>query len=67
MKKGLQISKSKGAFTVGLLGNGGGDIGKIVDLSIIIDSSSTPRIQECHRIIYHIICELVEYELSKNE
>lgn len=67
VKKGLQISKSKGAFTVGLLGNGGGDIGKIADLSIIIDSSSTPRIQECHRIIYHIICELVEYELGKNE
>jgi D-sedoheptulose 7-phosphate isomerase len=67
VKKGLQMSKNKGAFTVGLLGNGGGNIRKIVDISIIVDSSSTPRIQECHRTIYHIICELVEFELSKNE
>ena len=67
VKRGLQVSKEKGAFTVGLLGNDGGIIGKMVDLAVIVDSSSTPRIQECHRIIYHIICELAEQELSKRE
>ncbi len=65
VKRGIQVAKEKGACTVGLLGNDGGIIGKIVDYSIIVNSSSTPRIQECHRIIYHIICELVEEELSK--
>jgi len=65
VRRGLETSKEKGAFTVGLLGNDGGIIGKMVDLPIIVDSSSTPRIQECHRIIYHIICELAEQELSK--
>jgi len=35
-------------------------IGKICDVSIIINSSLTPRIQEAHRTIYHIICEEVE-------
>ena len=64
VKNGLMISKKMGAVTVGLLGSRGGTIGKICDISIIIDSSSTPRIQEAHRTIYHIICEEVEKEFK---
>ena len=65
---GLVTAKKNGAITLALLGNGGGEIKKIVDLSIIVNSSSTPRIQEVHRIIYHIICEQIEKELfEKNE
>jgi D-sedoheptulose 7-phosphate isomerase len=45
------------------LGNKGGKIKNFVDISIIVDSSSTPKIQEAHRVIYHIICELVEKNL----
>ena len=60
VKNGLIKSKKKGAHTIGLLGNKGGSIKNIVDVSIIIDSTSTPRIQEAHRTIYHIICDLVE-------
>ena len=60
VKKGLTASKKLGAITIGLLGSKGGSIGKICDVSIIINSSSTPRIQEAHRTIYHIICEEVE-------
>jgi len=59
---GLITSKKIGANTIGLLGNNGGDIKNIVDLPIIVDSTSTPRIQEVHRVIYHIICEQVERE-----
>ena len=66
VKNGLMISKKMGAVTIGLLGSRGGTIGKICDISIIIDSSSTPRIQEAHRTIYHIICYLVEKEFEKN-
>ena len=33
---------------------------ELIDIPIIVESSSTPRIQEAHRTIYHIICELVE-------
>tara|TARA_B110000263_G_scaffold161415_1_gene140326 strand:+ start:2733 stop:3332 length:600 start_codon:yes stop_codon:yes gene_type:complete len=65
VKNGLIISKKMGAVTVGLLGSRGGTIGKICDISIIIDSSSTPRIQEAHRTIYHIICEEVEKEFKE--
>lgn len=62
VKKGLMVSRKKGAITIGLLGNKGGTIGKICDISIVVKSSSTPRIQEAHRTIYHIICEEVEKE-----
>ncbi|MDC0451478.1 D-sedoheptulose 7-phosphate isomerase [Nitrosopumilus sp.] len=61
---GLDEAKKNGAYTIGLLGNNGGAIRKIVDLSLIVDSSNTARIQETHRVIYHIICDLVEKELS---
>ncbi len=64
---GLITSKNKGAITIGLLGNGGGKIKDIVDIAIIVNSSSTPRIQEVHRVIYHIICELVEQKMSKRK
>ncbi len=57
---GLKSAKSKNAKTISILGNNGGKIKNFSDISIIVNSSSTPRIQEVHRIIYHIICELVE-------
>ena len=64
---GLKTAKKFGAKTIGLLGNKGGKISKIVDISIIIPSNSTPRIQEAHRTVYHIICELVEDSISSNK
>ena len=57
----IKIIQRKNAKTIGLLGNGGGLISKFVDIPIIVDSSSTPRIQEVHRVIYHVICDLVEH------
>ncbi len=65
VKKGLEAAKKKGAITIGLLGSKGGTIKKLVDIPIIVNSSSTPRIQEVHRTIYHIICDNVEKILSK--
>lgn len=65
VKKGLETAKKKGAITIGLLGSKGGIIKKLVDISIIVNSSSTPRIQEVHRTIYHIICDMVEKNLTK--
>jgi D-sedoheptulose 7-phosphate isomerase len=65
--EGLMSAKNKQAKTIGLLGNKGNLMENIVDIPIIVDSNSTDRIQEVHRIIYHIICELVEKELSANQ
>ena len=65
VRKALLVSKKKGAYTIGLLGNRGGTIKKIVDAPLVVESNSTPRIQEAHRVIYHIICERVEEILEK--
>ena len=66
VKKGINTSKKNGAVTIGLLGNNGGSIKKCVDIPIIVNSTSTPRIQEVHRTIYHIVCEIVEKELVES-
>ena len=63
VKKGINTSKKNGATTIGLLGNKGGTIKKFVDIPLIVNSASTPHIQEVHRIIYHVICEIVEKNL----
>ena len=65
--KGLRTSRKNGGLTIGLLGNKGGKIKNIVDISLIVKDSSIPRIQEAHRVIYHIICEIVEEELARIE
>ena len=46
--------------TVGLTGGGGGQLGPLSDHLLAIPSSDTPRIQECHMLLGHTICELVE-------
>ena len=61
---GLKISKRNGCKTIGFLGNGGGKIKDIVDVAVIVNSNSTPRIQEVQRIIFHIICDLAEQDLT---
>jgi D-sedoheptulose 7-phosphate isomerase len=49
-----------GLKTVGLTGGEGGDLARIVDFALVVDSSSTPRIQETHIIIGHVLCEMVD-------
>ena len=61
---GFNTAKNYGGFTISLLGSDGGELKKISDLSIIVPSTSTPRIQESQRIILHIICEIVEEYFS---
>ncbi|MEA3493698.1 MAG: D-sedoheptulose 7-phosphate isomerase [Candidatus Margulisiibacteriota bacterium] len=61
--EGLEKAKELGCKTVGLLGCGGGRIAEVADLSITIPSKDTPRIQESHITIGHIICGLIEEEL----
>ena len=63
VKKGINASKKNGAITIGLLGNKGGSIKKCVDIPLIVDATETSHIQEVHRIIYHVICEIVENKL----
>ncbi len=58
--RAVNKANSIGAFTIGLLGNEGGRLKEAVNLSIIIPSNDTARIQEVHITIGHIICEIIE-------
>ncbi len=60
----IKTAKMKGAKTIGLTGGNGGKLAEVADLGLIVPSESTPRIQEAHITIGHIICELVEMELA---
>ncbi len=60
----LKFAQKKNVSIIGLLGNKGGKIKKFTDVSLVVNSSSTARIQEVHRVIYHIICEIVEQKLA---
>ena len=63
----VKAARRKRATTIGLTGSGGGKLKGLANLCIIIPSNSTPRIQEAHITIGHIICSLVEKELFGDE
>ncbi|NQU16783.1 MAG: D-sedoheptulose 7-phosphate isomerase [Candidatus Saganbacteria bacterium] len=59
----IETGKKIGTKSIGLLGCGGGRIAPVVDLNLTVPSDDTPRVQEAHITIAHIICELVEGEI----
>jgi D-sedoheptulose 7-phosphate isomerase len=61
--KAFEVAKEMRMKTVALTGNDGGVHAKIADLSLIVPSTSTPRIQEIHILVGHILCEMVEHQL----
>jgi D-sedoheptulose 7-phosphate isomerase len=61
--KALEVCKEKGIITIGLTGVTGGKMNDLCDLCIKVPSPETPRIQEAHILIGHIICCIVEEEI----
>jgi D-sedoheptulose 7-phosphate isomerase len=61
--RAVNMAKEKGMGVIGMLGTGGGKMKNICDVSIVIPSDSTARIQESHITIGHIICYLLERDL----
>lgn len=61
--KAFETARAKNIITVGFTGNGGGKLGELSHFLLDIPSKNTPRIQESHIMIGHIICELVEANL----
>ena len=59
----FESAKKKGITTVALVGRDGGKMAQMADYAIVVPSSSTPRIQESHILIGHIICDIIEKEL----
>jgi D-sedoheptulose 7-phosphate isomerase len=63
--RAIEVAKAKGAFTIGLTGRDGGKLKDEAHLCLCIPSCSTPRIQEAHITVIHILCELIEKALAK--
>jgi len=56
-------ARSRGIYTAGLLGSDEGKLVNLVDLALVANTESTPRIQETHILAGHILCHLVDYIL----
>ena len=61
----IEAAKKLGMQVIGMAGQGGGKMKSLCDTCICIPSSNTPRIQEAHITIIHVICEMVENEFAK--
>lgn len=61
---GIEAARAIGATTIGMTGAGGGALAAACDECIRVPSSETPRIQEGHILVAHIVCEIVEAELA---
>jgi D-sedoheptulose 7-phosphate isomerase len=64
--KAFETARQKGVATVGFTGETGGKMKTLSDYLINVPSQDTPRIQECHILLGHIICQLVEEEYFSN-
>lgn len=60
VKSALETGQALGAKTIGLLGRDGGEIGPVVDFNLTVPSFETPRVQEVHLFVIHILCDLIE-------
>jgi D-sedoheptulose 7-phosphate isomerase len=57
------VAKDRGLTTVAVTGRDGGDAGRIADVHLNVPERSAARVQEVHRTLLHVICELVEETL----
>lgn len=65
--RAMHVAGQKEAITVALTGRDGGKMANEADISIVIPCETTARIQECHILLIHIVCELVESGLTRTE
>ena len=62
--KAFNCGKEIGCYTIGLSGKGGGLFNQNCELNLVIPSNDTPRIQEMHILIGHIICQVIDDSFS---
>src|SRR5690349_1928917 len=59
----LQTAKARGLKTVALTGRDGGSVGRAADFHVNVPDQNTARVQEVHRTLLHVICEIIEENL----
>jgi len=57
---GLQTAKSQGLKTIALTGRDGGSVGRAADIHVNVPDENTARVQEVHRTLLHVMCEMIE-------
>ena len=60
----LETARSRGLRTIAMTGRDGGAVGRAAAIHVNVPSISTPRVQEVHRTLLHVLCELVENAVS---
>jgi D-sedoheptulose 7-phosphate isomerase len=61
--RGLEAARQMGLKTLALSGGEGGPVAAAADMAIVVPSQSTPRVQEVHITIGHVLCDLVDFLL----
>jgi phosphoheptose isomerase len=56
----LDEARARGLKTIALTGGDGGTVGRAADIHVNVPSSSTARVQEVHRTLLHVMCDLIE-------
>lgn len=64
--RAVSTAKLQGLKCIGLLGRDGGALKSMCDVSVVIDHQQTARVQECHLLIEHIWCAILDQEFTKN-
>lgn len=63
----FNIAKKKNIMTIAFVGKDGGEMSRIADISLIVPSNNTARIQETHILFGHILCDLIEKKIFADE
>jgi D-sedoheptulose 7-phosphate isomerase len=58
--KAIDVAKARGLIVIGFTGKSGGKMKPLCDICLCAPSDSTPRIQECHLVIEHVLCACIE-------
>lgn len=62
----LEVAHQLGAFTVAFTGEGGGAMAKLAEATLCVPSKDTARIQECHILCGHMLCDWVEIDVCES-
>lgn len=63
----IRAARQKHMLTIGMAGAGGGELRQLADYCLCVRSDQTPRIQEAHITIGHILCEIVERQIAQGD
>ena len=65
IQRALEEARERKLKTIALLGRDGGSTAKLADVDLVVKGNSTARVQEAHKFILHVICEICEARLPK--